>query len=111
MLLSNASDIHPRWSPDGSLIAFSSNRTGRYEIWTVNADGTDPRQITDGPGDKIWPVWSPDGSRILFTHSREGRSGLSLVIIDSGEIQPYAPFGPDSDIQIKDADWRGLTDR
>ncbi|WP_089723714.1 PD40 domain-containing protein [Candidatus Thiosymbion oneisti] len=110
LLLSNAGDIHPRWSPDGSRIAFSSNRTGRYELWTTSNAGTDLHRITDGPGDKTWPAWSPDGSRILFTHTRKGRSGLSLVRIDTGEIRPYNPFGPDSGIQLKDPDWRAVAD-
>lgn len=65
---------------------------------------------TSGPGEKTWPAWSPDGSRILFTHTQEGRSGLSLVRIDSGEIRPYTPFGPDSGIQLKDRDWRATAD-
>lgn len=110
LLLSNASDIHPRWSPDSGRLAFSSNRTGRYEIWVVGADGSDPWQVTDGPGEKTWPVWSPDGSRILFSQTQQGRSGLSTVVVGSGEIEPYAPFGPNSDIQIKDADWRAAAD-
>ncbi len=110
LLLANASDIHPRWSPDGSRLAFSSNRTGRYEIWAVAADGSDPRQVTDGPGDKTWPAWSPDGACILFSHTQGGRVGLSLVTVGSGEITPYQPFGPDADIQLKDADWRAGTE-
>ena len=110
LLLSNASDIHPRWSPDGTRLAFSSNRSGRYEIWTVGAKGNDPRQITEGPGEKTWPAWSPDGSRLLFTHTQGGRSGLSLVTSDGGAITPYTPFGPDAALQLKDADWRAEGD-
>jgi TolB protein len=39
-------DETPSWFPDGKRIAFQSNRTGRMEVWVMNADGTDPRQIT-----------------------------------------------------------------
>jgi TolB protein len=39
-------DEVPYWFPDGKRIAFQSNRTGRHEIWTINIDGSDPRQIT-----------------------------------------------------------------
>jgi Tol biopolymer transport system component len=106
LLLSNASDIHPRWSPDGKRLAFSSNRTGRYEIFTVGADGIGLQQVTGGPGDKTWPAWSPDGQRILFTHVQEGRSGLSFVNLGSGEILPHEPFGADANIQLRDPDWR-----
>jgi len=110
LVLSNASDIHPRWSPDGSQLAFSSNRTGRYEIWTVLADGSGAHQVTDGPGEKTWPTWSPDGQRILFTHTQSGRTGLSLADIESGNITAYQPFGNGAPIQLKDADWRSPAD-
>ncbi|MEN8128888.1 MAG: hypothetical protein ABFS45_01560 [Pseudomonadota bacterium] len=110
LLLSNVSDIHPRWSPDGTRLAFSSNRTGRYEIWTISIDGGDLQKVTDGPGEKTWPVWSPDSSRILFTHTQEGRTSLSLVTTNNGAITPYTPFGPDAAIQLKDADWRAAAD-
>ncbi len=105
LLLSNASDIHPRWSPDGQRLAFASNRTGRYEIWTIAADGQDPRQVTAGPGQKTWPAWSPDGTRILFNHERDGRSGLAMLSLASGEMRHYQPFGADAEVQIRDPDW------
>jgi Tol biopolymer transport system component len=110
LLMSNASDIHPRWSPDGTRIAFSSNRGGGYEIWVAASDGSDPRPVTHGPGKKTWPVWSPDGARVLYTHSEAGRARLSLVDLDTGIARAYSPFGEQSDIQLKDADWRAVSD-
>ena len=73
-------DVHkdrlPRWSPDGRLIAFYSNRSGRWEIWTVRADGGDLRQITRTAGPSlVRPIWSPDGSRLVCGMSEMG-SGL-----------------------------------
>ena len=106
LLLSNSSDIHPRWSPDGSKLAFSSNRSGQYEIWTVEADGNHPTRITSGPGDKTWPVWSPTGEQVLFTHAQAGRTGLSIVTLENGEMSRYQPFAAKAEIQLKDADWR-----
>jgi hypothetical protein len=63
-------DDHPAWSPDGSRIAFRSLRDGTPDIWIMNANGDDQRNLTNdhlpatsNDGD---PAWSPDGSRIAF---------------------------------------------
>jgi dipeptidyl aminopeptidase/acylaminoacyl peptidase len=58
-----ARDRRPRWSPDGRSVAFYSDRSGRFEIWTVGADGADLRQVTDDPS-VLYSVWSPDGTKI-----------------------------------------------
>jgi len=50
----------PSWSPDGSLIVFSSNRRGRSSIYVMNAYGTDQRQLVSLPGEQTAPVWSPN---------------------------------------------------
>jgi eukaryotic-like serine/threonine-protein kinase len=61
-----------RWSPDGRQIAFYSNRTGKYEIWTIHRDGSGLQQLTRSPG-AHYPVWSPDGSRMAYsTHAPNG---------------------------------------
>ena len=60
-------DRYPRWSPDGKKIVFVSDRSGRYEIWTLDADAAVLCQITfDTSGDTTFPLWSPDGSQILL---------------------------------------------
>ena len=75
---SNAAfDSNPDWSPDGSRIAFQSNRDGDFDIWVMNADGTGVEQLTDDPAidDPAFdsaPAWSPDGSRIAFQSNRDG---------------------------------------
>ena len=68
---SPAPEFDPSWSPDGTQIAFRSERSGEPEIWVMNADGTGPRRLTDG----LSPAWSPDGSLIAFS----GRAGLSVI--------------------------------
>jgi len=56
----------PRWSPDGQRIVFSSRRTGEYELWIVNRDGSDLRQLTQCSGGHYSP-WSADGTMIAYS--------------------------------------------
>jgi Tol biopolymer transport system component len=62
----------PVWSPDGSKIAFSSDRDGNYEIYVMNSDGTQQTRITTDPAYDGQPTWSPDGSKIAFISTRNG---------------------------------------
>ncbi len=64
---SNASDNHPRWSPDGKTIAFVSTRGGSAQVWLLPLDGGEARQLTKLPVDVSGPIWSPVGEHIAFT--------------------------------------------
>ena len=70
-----AIDLHPSWSPDGSTIAFQSDRdsleNGRSDIYLMNADGTNVRRLTTNPAFDEAPAWSPDGNRIAFLSTRD----------------------------------------
>ncbi len=58
-------DRGPRWSPDGKKLAFFSNRSGKYEAWTIDFEGTGLRRITNYPEHMVVsPFWSPDGKGI-----------------------------------------------
>jgi Tol biopolymer transport system component len=61
-----ARDRGPQWSPDGTRIAFYSNRSGTYQVWLIRADGSGLRQLTDVADGAWYPVWSPDGTRLAF---------------------------------------------
>lgn len=65
---SGAHDKWPRWSPDGSRIAFISDKSGEDEVWVIAQDGTgQPEQLsTGGKAFRYAPEWAPDGKRIAF---------------------------------------------
>jgi dipeptidyl aminopeptidase/acylaminoacyl peptidase len=65
-----ARDVFPRFSPDGSRIAFSSGRDGNLDVFVVAIGGGKPRQLTFHSADDTVLGWSPDGRTILFTSSR-----------------------------------------
>lgn len=75
---------HPRWSPDGQLIAFSSDRSGARQIWLVRPDGTGLRQLTSGEEPKDFPVWSPDGRVLLYLAGRSGLGNLYVIDAEGG---------------------------
>lgn len=61
----DSKDSKPEWSPDGSTIAFLSNRSGKGQIWGIRADGGEAWQISDLPESVTAFEWSPDGSRFV----------------------------------------------
>ena len=69
-------DEHPAWSPDGSRIVFSSNRTGHPELFMVKANGLGLTQLTrtDNTVENLEPAWSPNGASIAYVR-REWSKG------------------------------------
>ena len=61
----------PAWSPDGSRLAFVSNRSGDEEIYVARADGTGVTRLTRLPGPDLSPAWSSNGRRIAWSHEAE----------------------------------------
>lgn len=64
-------EYNPAWSPDGTKLLYHYNGSdGNHEIWTVNADGSDPVQLTSHPEHDQHPSWSPDGTQVVFDADR-----------------------------------------
>ncbi|MEE8191312.1 MAG: DPP IV N-terminal domain-containing protein [Gemmatimonadales bacterium] len=99
-----STNTFPSWSPDGTRVAFSSDRewergtnrsrvSGTWQIYVANADGSGERRLLDHPDDDLGPVWSPDGTRIVFTARpvphvpSETRSRVMVVNADGSGLQ------------------------
>ena len=61
-----ASDLNPVWSPDGTQIAFESNRGGPTNVYAMMADGKNVRNVSNMERQAADPTWSPDGAYIVF---------------------------------------------
>ena len=75
-----AGDWVPVWSPDGQTIAFASDRTGDPEVWLMDADGANPRNVSNNPAgyDGTWSLaWSPKGDRIAYASGGFGDAATS----------------------------------
>ena len=66
-------------------IAFSSTRDGNWEIYVINADGSEQARLTNNTADDSIPIWSPDGSRIAFFSNRDGNSEIYIMNADGSE--------------------------
>ena len=81
-LTNNAAvDQVPSWSPDGTKIAFSSERDGNHEIYVMNTNGSNPTNLTNNAAVDQMPSWSPDGTKIVFTSDRDGNYEIYVMII------------------------------
>ena len=84
-------DFQPRFSPDGSEIAFISDRGGANNLWVMTADGSDPRAVTSEKEHLVHnPAWSPDGEYIAA--KKDFTSGRSIA---AGEIWLFHAGGGD----------------
>ena len=93
-----AEDTDPAWSPDGSRIAFTSNRDGLRAIYIMNEDGSDVKRLTPLTWPSFRPAWSPDGSRIAFVSVREGNSDVYAMNADgTGDLRLTNHIAVDTD--------------
>jgi dipeptidyl aminopeptidase/acylaminoacyl peptidase len=97
-------DTDPQWSPDGTRIAFVSDRTGKAfddshntDVWTISAAGGELTKISDHAFDDESPRWSPDGKQILFAGQTALHQFPKLYVANSSGGSP-------SQLAVKDLD-------
>ena len=84
--LTTRDDIDPTWSADGSMIAFASNRSGDRQLYVMNYDGSDIRQITDLNNMGGRSTWSPDGTKLAFYRGPAGDRNIFIVNVDGSNV-------------------------
>ena len=77
--------VYPTWSPDGTSLAFQSNRDGDWNIWRIPAAGGEPVKLTDDALMDLQPAWSPDGDWIAISAFGGAATGLYLISPDGGD--------------------------
>ncbi len=86
-------DRSPRWSPDGATLAFVSERSGRWAVHLVGADGDGERRLTTDDADWSELRWHPDGSRLVGVRGEENAFAVATVDVATGAVRELAPGG------------------
>jgi Tol biopolymer transport system component len=99
-------EFEQAWSPDGSKLAFTSDRDGdSYEIFTMNADGSNVQRLTNNEISDGQAAWSPDGTKIAFAHGGGCAIFLKpqpLRVDDDDPCRPYIyVMNPDGSNKVK----------
>jgi Tol biopolymer transport system component len=85
-IASTRSEEAPQYSPDGKRIAFESDRTGVYDIWVSDADGSNAVELISQPGASCGNAsWSPDGQRIAFNFDAGGNTDIYVMRASGGK--------------------------
>jgi Tol biopolymer transport system component len=90
-------DIETSWSPDGTKIAFASNREQNFELFIMNSDGSGQHNLTRaGTTDEKEPAWSPDGTKIAYSCHKDSQDDIYIMTV-KGTNQVNITNNPISD--------------
>lgn len=98
----------PRYSPDGRRVAFSSDRSGRHEIWVADASGANPVQLTTLGERTGSPRWSPDGRQIAFDSRHNGNWDIYVIDAAGGVPRRVAAHAAEDSRPSWSADGRWI---
>jgi Tol biopolymer transport system component len=101
-------DRQPAYSPSGEQIVFSSNRSGNLDVWSLNTQTGELRQITDDDADDWDPVFSADGRSVIWSSNRGGHLEVWSAAIDGGGARQITHDGVDAENPTQTADGRWI---
>ena len=114
-----ADDWSPAWSPEGDVIAYQTNQTGKLNVCFVSVDG-EQQGCIEGEHSNALPAWSPDGSSILFISNRDGDWEIYLddfpttssptKLTDNEAVDMHPRFSPDGELIVFDSKRSGNYD-
>jgi Tol biopolymer transport system component len=120
---SKGNNAFPAFSPDGRQIVFRSGRDGNHEIYLMDADGKNPRRLTDNPATDTMPTFSPNGNQIAFSSNREngyqiytmdidpeGGVGQACRVTNTPGLNMHPRYSPDGEWLIITSDRGGFND-
>jgi Tol biopolymer transport system component len=90
----------PAWSPDGARIAFASRRSGNFDVYVMNADGTGTKRLTSAKENDSHPTWPASGQRLAFVRSEDvytmNDDGSDVRLISDPVVEESDPaWSPD----------------
>jgi uncharacterized protein YjdB len=85
VLVDNATNIQATLSPDRTRVVFSSNRSGNFDVFLMDADGQNLRRLTSSPSHDGEPAWTPDGNRIVYTMASGTSTHIAIMENDGNE--------------------------
>jgi Tol biopolymer transport system component len=106
--LTDGWDNFPYWSPKGDFIAFTRLNKGNFDIFTIRADGSNIKQLTDDHGNDAHSSWSRDGKRLAFVSSRLGWRDEAILPGHGGQSygELYTMRSDGTDVQrLTDDQW------